>query len=138
MMEQIINCRRCGKVIHSNGYSDLCIECGEKDERDFARIRDYLREHQRANIYEVSTNVDIAVSQIKKYLREGRLEIVEKINPFLDCEICGKPIQSGKYCDECFKQAHHDFKVVYADNRHRGTTAKTNNQSIGFRKVSNR
>lgn len=112
----MINCSRCGRFFESNGFITLCPNCYEKDQSDFEKIRQYLYEHPRAKIFQVSTDLDISVHKIKRYLREGRLEIIEKDNLFLKCEACGKAICSGVYCDECSKKSKNDFKAVYAGN----------------------
>jgi predicted amidophosphoribosyltransferase len=112
-MTKYSNCSRCGKFLEANEFGNLCIECVEKDEADFRRIKEYILEHPRAKIFNVSLDLNISISKIRRYLREGRLEIIEKNNLFLRCEMCGKPICSGSYCDECFKQANHDYKAVY-------------------------
>lgn len=126
MVQETKSCKICGKLFQQIGFSDTCLDCMEQDEKDFQRIREYIHEHGRPSIFEVASNLDMTMSKIKKYLREGRLEIVEKINSFLDCEICGKPIQSGKYCDDCFKQVNHDFKSIYAGKAGTGSNAKLN------------
>ncbi len=111
-----INCAKCGKLIETNGFRSLCDECFVRDMQDFDRIRDFLYIHPRSKIFEVSNSLDIPVPVIKRYLREGRLEIVEKDQLFLKCEKCGKPIRSGMYCDDCLKQVAHDYKSAFNEN----------------------
>lgn len=113
---ELKNCERCGRVYKSNGFHAVCPVCFEQDETDFRKIKDYLYEHPCAKVFEVVNELDISVKQIKRYLRENRLEIVEKDNDFLFCETCGKPIRSGKYCDDCYRESNHDFKVIYTGN----------------------
>lgn len=115
-MVRLINCSRCGRFFESNGFTSLCTYCLEQDIKDFDKIREYLYKNPGAKMFEVSTNLDISVLQIKRYLREGRLEILEKNNQFLKCERCSKPISSGSYCDDCLKHVNHDFKTAYVGN----------------------
>lgn len=112
----MINCEHCGRVFNSNGFFKVCPICMEKDEKDFSKIKEYLYEHPCAKIFDVVTDLDMPVKKIKRYLRESRLEIIEKDNHFLFCEMCGKPIRSGQYCDECYREFHRDFKTIYIDN----------------------
>lgn len=123
-MTKPVNCPRCGKLHESDSTMALCPECYEQDLMDFDRIREYLFLHPGAKIFEVSNNLNISIFRIKRYLREGRLEIIEKNNAFLKCEICGRPICSGNYCDDCVKQATHDYKTAYTGN----TTGKSSNK----------
>lgn len=113
-MVKLVTCSICGRFFELNGFRAVCPNCIEKDMNEFNRIRDYLYVHPRAKIFEVSTNLDIPVPVIKRYLREGRLEIIEKQNLFLKCEKCGKPVCSGTQCEDCQKQSAHDFKTAFA------------------------
>jgi uncharacterized protein len=113
-MNRVINCAACGSFFEAIGFQNVCSNCIEQDKKDFDRIRDYLYIHPRAKIFEVANNLDILVPKIKRYLKDGRLEIIEKNNLFLKCEKCGQPICSGVQCNDCLKQASHDYKSSYA------------------------
>lgn len=127
-MQEIITCELCGKLYNSNGFFGVCPICQENDESDFRRIKDYLNIHPCAKIFDVVADLDISVKKIKRYLRESRLEILEKENHFLFCEECRKSIRSGKYCDECYKKYHKDIKVVYS-----GSNNSKHSNAIRFR-----
>lgn len=128
-MPELQNCERCGKVYKSNGFFKVCPICYELDECDFRKIKEYLYSHPCAKIYEVVNALDISVRKIKRYLQESRLEIIEKDNHFLFCETCGKSIRSGKYCDECYRELHHDFQVIYTGNYNRQYSNSVNFKS---------
>ncbi|NJD04688.1 MAG: flagellar protein [Ruminiclostridium sp.] len=115
-MDKFANCSVCGKLFETGNCRSVCHECIKQDMSDFDRIRDFLYNHPRAKVFEVSNNLDIPVPVIKRYLREGRLEIIEKNNRFLLCEKCGKPICSGTQCDDCHNQSPHDYKSFYNSN----------------------
>jgi len=115
----MMNCECCGKVFNSTGFFNLCPVCTEKDERDFAMIKEYLCEHPYAKIFDVANDLNMSIKKIKRYLRESRLEIIEPNNRFLFCEDCGKPIRSGKYCDECYRKFHQNFRAIYVNSTYR-------------------
>ena len=123
-MEELKSCKICGKLYQPDALSHTCPNCAQKDEAEFNNIREYLYEHPHASIYEVATNLDVTINKIKHYLREGRIEIVEKDNRFLECEICGIPIRSGRYCDECVKNASHDYKSAFTGDLKQKTEHK--------------
>lgn len=112
-MEELKPCKICGKLFQSNIYINACPDCITQDEADFESIREYLYQHPRASIYEVATNLDITISKIKHFLKEGRIEIVEKTNQFLVCESCGQSIRSGRLCEECAKQPVKEIKSTF-------------------------
>jgi uncharacterized protein len=134
-MVELKNCKICGRIFQSNGFSEICPGCYKQDENDYNKIREYLYEHPYAKIFEVSLNLDIPVSRIKRYLREDRLQIVESSNLFLDCEKCGAPIHSGRYCDECITAVNHDFKVVFNEIAKKPEQHKLNFNSYKYLKI---
>lgn len=105
------NCKRCGKIFTYRGMP-VCQDCFESDEKDFEKVRDYLSNHPGASTMEVSTQTEIDVKTITRFLREGRLEAegVTVIDSDLSCEKCGKPIGSGRYCDDCLKKMQAELK----------------------------
>jgi hypothetical protein len=109
-MDELKNCSICGKVYQSNEFTNVCTNCVEHEENEFEIIREYLYTHPLASIYEVATNLDLTINKIKHFLRDGRIEVVEKNNQFLSCKTCGKPIHSGWYCEDCLRQAKLDIK----------------------------
>jgi len=115
-MEELKSCRICGRLFESDKSINVCPVCIASEDTDFIKIREYLYEHPHSSIYEVATVLGITINKIKSFLREGRIEIVEKDNQFLTCETCGKPIHSGRYCDECLKHNVSEVKGVFSGN----------------------
>jgi flagellar operon protein (TIGR03826 family) len=119
-MPDIRNCRRCGKVYTYLGGAPICPECKASDEEDFKRVKDFLYENPGASLSVVSRTLDIGIEKIKRFLKEGRIEIVgDGANLFLECERCGKSIKSGRYCDSCERELVGNLKSAagqLADN----------------------
>lgn len=101
-MPDVRNCRKCGKIFNYLGGSPICPACKQLDEDDFKKIKEYLYDNPRAGLNQVSIELDISVEKIKRFLKDGRLEILsDDGNMILECESCGKSIKSGRYCSEC-------------------------------------
>lgn len=112
-MPDVRNCKKCNKIFNYIGGAQICPDCKQEDEEDFKKVKEYLYDHPKASMYEVSKELNISIQRIKGYLKEGRLEIVgDGGNMFLECERCGKSISSGRYCNECSKDVSNDFKSV--------------------------
>ncbi len=110
-MPEVRNCRRCGRVYSYIGGAPICPDCKKQDEEDFQKVKEYLYQNRGASINQVSVDVDISVEKIKRYLKEGRLEIIgDDGNMILECENCGKSIKSGRFCEECERQLQSGFK----------------------------
>lgn len=101
-MPDVRNCRKCGRIFNYIGGAQICYACRQMEEEDFQRIKKYLYENPGATITQVSTDLEVSIEKIKRFLREGRLEITgDDGNIILECENCGKSIKSGRYCAEC-------------------------------------
>ncbi|OPZ92906.1 MAG: hypothetical protein BWY74_01361 [Firmicutes bacterium ADurb.Bin419] len=110
-MPDIRNCRRCKRLFNYIGGAPICHDCKQQDEVDYKRVKEYLYDHPKASIIEVSQELEVSVQQIKMYLKEGRLEIVGNDgNMILECERCGKSITTGRLCNDCSKEVSNDIK----------------------------
>ncbi len=105
------NCKKCGRVFAYNG-SEICSRCLGDDEGDFKKVKEYLYDNPGATIVEVSEETGVSEKKILRYLRESRIEIREADNLLLDCQRCGKPIQSGRFCDKCVVEMKKEFTAA--------------------------
>lgn len=105
----VVNCLRCHKLFNYLSGERICSVCKDKDEEEFKKVRKYIREHEMATISDVSTELEISVKTIKKFIRQGRLEITKDSPLGIDCERCGTQIKSGRYCEECAKELERGF-----------------------------
>ncbi|HOA79460.1 MAG TPA: MerR family transcriptional regulator [Defluviitaleaceae bacterium] len=97
---QVRNCIRCGKLFNYIG-KPICYECIQQDEKDFEKVKEYIYDHPKATITEVSKQTGVSVKKITKFLREERLEVVDGSVGWLTCESCGADINTGRFCKEC-------------------------------------
>lgn len=112
-MPDVRNCRRCGKLYNHIGGEPICPVCRQQDEEDFKRVKEYLYDNPGASMSQISSELEISIERIKRYLREGRLEILnEEGNLFLECEMCGKAIKSGRFCEECERSLSRDLRFT--------------------------
>lgn len=102
----IYECKRCHRMFQRIGIENVCPTCVPLDEADFRKIKEYLMEHQGASSTEVMQHTGVSLRQIKRYLKEERLEILGDNKGFLRCELCGKPINSGRFCEFCYKEGN--------------------------------
>lgn len=107
----IRNCSNCNKIYQYDGFN-LCHECRQENERDFMKVKEYLREKPGANISEVSEETEVPSKKIMEFLREGRLEIEPGGDIVLECEKCKKAITSGRYCNSCQSQLYRELGQV--------------------------
>lgn len=100
-MSDLRNCSRCGRLF---GYAGrpLCSFCIEEEEDEYKIVREFLYENPGSTIIEVSEATGVDSEKIMRFLREERLQISsENQNMLLECETCGKPITTGRFCHQC-------------------------------------
>lgn len=137
-MPDVRNCRRCGKIFNYIGGQPICQVCREQDEEDFKRVKEFLYKNPGASLSEVSAALEISVEKIKQYLKDGRLEIINNEgNMVLECEMCGKAIKTGRFCDDCSKGLSRDFASTAKDISSGLSAAEENKKkAIGMRYLS--
>ncbi|AFV10802.1 flagellar protein YvyF [Thermacetogenium phaeum DSM 12270] len=96
---ELRNCPECGKLFAFLSRN-LCPECAALEDEYVKRIQEYLDGPGGATIKEISDATEVPEEKIISLLREGRL-IVRGKACLLECERCGKPIDSGRYCASC-------------------------------------
>lgn len=108
----IRNCRRCGRIFNYVAGAILCQKCKEDMEVKFQEVKEYIRDNPGVGIAEVSEACEVEPSQIRQWLREERLEVTESYAVYLNCEVCGTPIRTGRYCEKCKYDMTMGFKSV--------------------------
>lgn len=108
----IRNCRNCGSIFNYVSGPIVCPACRESLEAKFQEVKHYIEEHPGVGIKQVSEECDVETHVIQQWLREERLEVTENSAVYLNCESCGAPIRSGRYCDRCKNNLTNGFRDV--------------------------
>lgn len=106
-------CKKCGGVMVFQGLGEYqCEECGELAYDDYGKVRNYIEENKGATAAQIENAIGVSQKTIRSLLREGRLEVAEGSRTFLQCDICGKPIRSGRFCPECETKMHRKLETA--------------------------
>ena len=129
------NCRRCKRLFNYIGGQQICPACREELEKKFQEAKKYLFNNRHASVKDVAENCDVDEYQIRQLIREERLEFSSGIEEDIVCEICGKPINTGRYCNECKLKSLTDLKdaiPVEVNNPVKDTIKKTNSPRMRY------
>jgi flagellar operon protein (TIGR03826 family) len=99
MGTNVKQCRQCGRLFQSFG-SNICPVCAEELDRYYLIVKDYLYDHPDANLFDIVRETGVPEKIVLGFLREGRLS-VDIEGAMLECEECGAPIASGRFCPKC-------------------------------------
>lgn len=106
---EVKNCKGCGRLFNYLQGPPLCTSCIADLEEKFQEVKDYLRQNPKAPLNIIAENNDVTVKQIKQWVREERLTFTEESQITLDCENCGAPVLSGRFCDKCKVVLHNEL-----------------------------
>ncbi len=95
------NCKRCGRVFNYISGMPLCPSCREEMEAKFQTVKEYIQNNKDTTIKTVAQECEVDESQIRQWVREERLVFSDDSSIVMQCEICGAPIRTGRYCDKC-------------------------------------
>lgn len=128
------NCPRCGKL-YNKSIGSVCSSCHREIEKQYEACLHYLRKHKGCNIYELSEATDVSVRQITKFIREGRISVMDAPNMGYPCEVCGTLIHAGGMCDKCRTRLAKDVQRMTsppssATNRESGVSNDLSNYNI--------
>jgi len=72
-------CNICQRFfVKSEKNQGICNECYEKDREQYRIIEDYLYKNGRATIMELYLVTKVPIKTIKRYIEEGRIEVIEE------------------------------------------------------------
>lgn len=75
-MAGVEKCRECGRIFATLPRG-VCASCLDQREGDFRLVRDWLRDNSGASIPVVSEATGVDEGVIVRFIREGRIEIVD-------------------------------------------------------------
>lgn len=101
MNANLRNCPQCGRLF-SPGSRNICSRCLDKEEEEYMIVRKYVRDHPGASVFEASEETGVEEDKIMQFIRDGRL-VSKGFKGSLQCEGCGKPLDSGRFCADCIQ-----------------------------------
>ncbi len=110
---EVRNCKSCGRLFNYMAGPPLCPSCIAALDAKFDEVKEYVYDHPRVGIQEVSEEMGVSISQIKQWIREERLSFAEDSMIGLECEGCGVIIKTGRFCKSCKDKLAKGFTDLY-------------------------
>lgn len=107
------NCKSCGRIYNHISGPNLCPTCAAELEAKFGEVKEYIYDHPRAGMQEVSETFNVSIAQIKEWIREERLAFAEDSLIGLECEGCGVTIKTGRFCKACKEKLAKGLTELY-------------------------
>lgn len=118
-----VHCQKCGGIMVFKGVGEYqCEDCGFLDYDDYGKVRNYIEKYGSATTAQVSRATGVTQKSIREMLKESRLEIALNSSTFLQCEMCGTSIRSGRLCPRCEANYHKNLEEQARFGRHANYT----------------
>lgn len=110
-------CALCGQKLQSDdAEEEYCPLCKNSPLRKEHEIIEYLRAHPGISILEVSLYTNLSTKTLIRMAHEGRFQGIPLSKDFgYPCATCGKLINFGTYCPDCFSNLKKDSKNAKND-----------------------
>lgn len=129
MALNIANCPKCGKIF-AKGIHNMCPACVKHIEEEYETCLKYLRDNRGATIADLSESTKVSIRQITKFIREGRISLMDAPNLTYPCEMCGILIREGHICDSCRKRLAKDVDTAKEEERRKLEQERTRGKYI--------
>lgn len=107
------NCMKCNKLFNYVTGQPICANCRKELDEQFKEVRLYIRKNPKASIHDVANDCEVDIKQIRQWIREERLSFSADSPIGIECEVCGKNIRTGRFCDGCKADISHNLGRVY-------------------------
>ncbi len=109
-----VKCSKCkGRLKYIGGGYYECYDCGNREVDDFGKIKDFIEDYGPSPAIVIAEQTDIPIDLVNGMLREGRLEIPEGSDVYIECESCGCSIRFGRYCPDCIKKRTSNLNGIF-------------------------
>lgn len=106
-------CVKCDGRYVFQGYGRyVCEGCGDERYDDFGKIRKFLDEHGPSPAVVIAEGTGVQIAKINRFLRQGRMEIMDGSGEYITCEKCGQSIRYGRFCPTCAAKLTKNMSVV--------------------------
>lgn len=105
----LTRCPRCGDVFSKERF-DLCPKCRTEEVQRLDALSRFIETNPDATLEELERVSGMSKAVILTYAREGRLTSLDAAAIKVQCEECGAPITSGRFCPSCRKKLASKFE----------------------------
>jgi flagellar operon protein (TIGR03826 family) len=106
------NCPECGEIYIKSKFRDVCEKCWRQEEAAYDTVYKFMRkrENRTASMLQIVEATGVEEVLILKFIKNGKLQIVNFPNLGYPCDKCGTIIRSGRLCDGCTAELRSDLK----------------------------
>ena len=124
-------CKKCRKLFNQiSSKHVLCPKCEDELNDKYKQVKDYLWKNRSAPLNQIAEDCDVSVGQLKRWVKEEKLELSKESGMVLHCESCGKEIRIGRFCPKCKKEV--SDALTEEVNKQAALLQSLSDKKIGF------
>lgn len=135
---ELKTCPECRRLFNYLTGDVVCPECKNRLEEEFCVVKEYITEHTGARMAQVAKDCEIALSQIKQWIREEKIHLSDEQEAYSSCERCGRPIPIGQFCNICQSQLLHEVENALKSDMPTNTMEKPKREEPKIRFLDHR
>jgi flagellar operon protein (TIGR03826 family) len=111
------NCPECGEIYIKSKFRDVCEKCWRQEEAAYDTVYKFMRkrENRTASMLQIVEATGVVEVLILKFIKNGKLQIVNFPNLGYPCDKCGTMIRNGRLCEGCTAELRSDLKDFERD-----------------------
>lgn len=114
LADRPMECSKCNSSLFYKGSGKyICRTCGNEEYDDFGKVKKYIDENGISTAGTIALDTGVSLEKINIMLREGKVEIPEGSDQYIECEKCGCSIRYGRYCPDCVRRTANDLKKAF-------------------------
>lgn len=102
------NCPNCGNIFRKSTWS-VCQDCKNEIEIELSKCTDFIRRNRQTTMAQLIEQTGVEEENITKYIRDGKINIMDAPNLSYPCDLCINPIRKGNLCYNCKVKLNSDI-----------------------------
>jgi flagellar operon protein (TIGR03826 family) len=97
---EVQNCPNCGNIFRKSTWP-ICQDCKNEMENELSKCTDFIRRNRQTTMTQLIEQTGVTEENITKYIRDGKINIIDVPNLSYPCDLCESPIRKGNLCYNC-------------------------------------
>ncbi|MEX2461886.1 MAG: hypothetical protein WD469_11445 [Paenibacillaceae bacterium] len=97
---EVQNCPICGNIFRKTTWP-ICQECKKTMENELSKCIEFIRRNRQTTMSQLIDQTGVDEQNIIKYIRDGKINIMDLPNLSYPCDLCESPIRKGNLCYKC-------------------------------------
>ncbi|WP_299094872.1 TIGR03826 family flagellar region protein [uncultured Metabacillus sp.] len=118
-MGELANCPTCNALFVRTPFRVVCDACFLEEEKAYETVYRFLRkrDNRKAMLHEVVAETGVAEDLVLKFIRTGRIQLVNFPNLGYPCDKCGKMIREERMCEGCKKELTKQLRQIEQEEK---------------------